>query len=196
MLLNDTSAVVDNDFIEHIVESNITDDCLVLALRTIFSELNLTAVIHPLVHEKEVQQGKPRIELLKKEDILHVAIFSDIFINDPARKGYYFFLVKELYRHLRGQALPVNGEDILTYWSRRQSLGEIHSVSMCLVCGCGIFLSDDSDSKVLEEYVKRTSLGSIAVYKRAELVDKHLQEGTTKLTRHTRQSLSHTPNKQ
>lgn len=191
MLLDNTSAAVDNDFISHVIESRILDDELIKSLRTIFSELNLTAVVHPLVHEKEVQQDKPRVHLLTEEGILHIAAFSDIFQGDPDRKNYYILLVKELYRHLKGTVFPVGDEAILTYWVRRQSLGEVHSVSMCLVCGSGIFLSDDGDARALAAYVKRMCIGTISVYNRAELIDKHIQEGSTKIARESRKSLAH-----
>lgn len=193
MLLDSKTAVVDNDFISHIIETHIMDDALISALRAVFSKLDLTAVVHPLVHKNEVQQDKRRFLLLIQENILHIADFSDIFLGDSERKAYYLFLVQELYRHLKGSPLPVDDEAILTYWVRQQSLGEIHSISMCLVCGSGIFLSDDGDSKILERYVKQMAIGAIVIYKRKELIEEYQKIGGTELPRHIRQSLAHAP---
>lgn len=194
MCLDDMCAVVDNDFLQHMAETRLTDEALVSALKTILSDLELTAVIHPLVLEKEVLKDKPRIRLLLEKAVVSAAAFDDIFLGDPGdleRRAYYLYLVKELYRHLQGEPLPVDGEDIFTYWIRGRSLGEVHSVSMCLVCGSGIFLSDDGDAKALESYVRRAALGSISVYRREELIDRHLQSGAAKLSRHTRRALTH-----
>lgn len=191
MRLDQTCAVVDNDFLQHMAETRLPEETLVKVLETIFSDLGLTAVLHPLVYEKEVLMDKPRVRLLVEEAIVHAATFGDIFLGDPEREAYYLYLMKELYRHLRGEALPVDGEDILTYWVRGKSLGEVHSVSMCLVCGSGIFLSDDEDAKALEGYVRRASLGTVLVYRREELIDRHLRSGATRLPRHTRKALAH-----
>lgn len=194
MRLDHTCAVADNDFIQHMAEARLPDDTLVEALRTILSDLGLTAVVHPLVYEREVLQDKPRVRLLLEEAVVCAATFGDLFLGDPGdpeRRAYYLYLVKELYRHLRGEALPVDGESILTYWARERSLGEVHSVSMCLVCGSGIFLSDDADAKALERYVRWAALGAVSVYRRKELVDRHLQSGAGKLPRNVRKSLAH-----
>ena len=75
----------------------------------------------------------------------------------------------------------------------RSSLGEVHSVATCLTCGCGIFLSDDNDSKMLQRFIAEKSIGKISVYNRKELVDMHLDQGGTKLPRKVRQSLTHRP---
>lgn len=146
MQIDTHTAVVDNDFVNHLAESHLVNERLVDVLKVIFSELGLTAVMHPLVYQKELLQDNVRIRLLFKNNVIEKAEFSYIFQDDSARKNYYIYLVKNLYRAFSGKELPVSGESVLSYWVRHASLGEIHSVSMCLVCGCGIFLSDDKDS--------------------------------------------------
>ena len=143
------------------------------------------------LYEKELLQGNLRIDKLFDTKVLEKAEFEDIFQGNSAKRTYYLSLVKRLYRSLRGEDLPVSGEAILTYWIRQQSLGELHSVSMCLVCGCGVFLSDDGDSKALKKIIETQMLGSIEVYNRKEFFDKHLSEGETKLGRKERRSLTH-----
>ena len=96
---------------------------------------------------------------------------QDIFQSNTARETCYRFLVPELHRRLTGAAL-LNGVDVVTYWKRQSSLGEVHSVAMCLVCGFGLFLSDDRDSKALKQIVEQQSLGQIDIYNRQEVLDR------------------------
>lgn len=191
MIIDAKSAAVDNDFVDHIVESRIDDAQLVAILNKAFSELGLTAIMHPLVYEKELMKDRKRVKSLFSGAVIYKVEFADIFQGDSGKKQYYTYLVSQLYRGLTGKTLQVSSDNILTYWVRRNSLGEVHSVAMCLVCGCGIFLSDDGDSKALGEYIKRMSLGEILVYNRREFFEKHAQEGTTAIPRHERKSLTH-----
>lgn len=190
MQIDGSTAVVDNDFIIHLVESRLEDDVLLSSISHIFDDLGLTALIHPLVYEKELPQDNVRVKLMLHRSIIQRVQFSDIFQNDE-QEAYYYFLVQELYHARTGRDFPVSGKDIQVYWKRRDSLGEVHSISMCMVCGCGIFLSDDSDSKWLGSYVRNRAMGSIAVYNRTELVDKYLEVGGTPISRSVRKSLTH-----
>ena len=194
MQIDRTTAVVDNDFINHLADSKISENDLLSALACIFSELELVAVIHPLVFSKEVFIEKVRVKLLFDKNIIQKAGFSDIFSDDSEKELYYYYLVEELYYSLTGEKLPASGRQIQLYWKRGISLGEVHSLSMCLVCGCGLFLSDDHDAKRLRDYIKLKSIGSISVYDRTELINKHLKEGKTQLPRTTRKSLAHKRN--
>ena len=191
MTLDVNTAAIDNDFIGHLVEAHLDDDRLTCLLNIIFSELSLSIVMHPLVYEHELLKDKPRITMLFNQGIVNKAEFADIHQNDPVKKSYYAFLVENLYRDLRGEPLPLSGEDIFTRWLRRVSLGEVHSVAMCLTCGCGIFLSDDGDSKILQNIIKDKAIGNVCIYNRKELVDVHLERGKTKLSRKERLSLAH-----
>lgn len=191
MILDAKTAVVDNDFVNHLIESKLDNAKLVAVLNIVFSDLGLTAVMHPLVYEKELLHDRDRVKLLFQEAVLHKAEFADIFQNDAGKKAYYIFLVTQLYRALTGKVLPVSGDDVLTFWVRKNSLGEVHSVAMCLVCGSGIFLSDDGDSKVLKAHVDRMAIGKINVFNRDEFIQKHMLEGETKLSRMEKRSLTH-----
>ena len=186
-------AVIDNDFIEHVASSNLSNDELINTLKTIISELELDVVVHPLVYEHEVRKTTPRVKILFKQNVISEANYSFLG-SDSAKKAYYCMLVSELYKSLTEETLSATGEEIFTFWVRLHSLGEIHSVSMCLVCGCGIFLSDDNDSKKLKLLIEKKSLGSIEVYNRAELIDKHLDKGKTNISRAIRRSLAHVRN--
>ena len=191
MMLDARSAIIDNDFVNSLAESRLTDETFLAALRTVFSDLNLQAVMHPLVWEHELLQKRPRIALMIREQIIRKAEFLDIFQGDPSKKAYYIYLVKELYASLTGDRFPAADEMLLQYWVRRMSLGEVHSIAMCLVCGCGIFLSDDGDAKALKRHIEKRALGSVTVYNRAEFLRKHAAEGERSLDRHDLRSLSH-----
>lgn len=185
------TAVVDNDFINHLIDSKLDDERLLAVLNLVFGDMGLCAVIHPLVYEKELMLDNARILLLLRKEVLQKAEFADIFQDDPEKRTYYIYLTKELYRRLTGNALPADEEAVLQYWVRKSSLGEVHSVSMCLVCQSGIFLSDDGDSKRLKMYIDQMAIGKIDVYNRKEFFEKHMQEGMNKLKRPERRALTH-----
>lgn len=153
MQIDNSTAIVDNDFINHLAGSRIADDLLVCSLLVIFNSLSLVAAIHPLVYDKELFPQTDRIKLLFQKEVIRRLTFDDAFEQDSDKETYYCYLVAELYSYLNGYSLPVAGREVLNYWKRRESLGEVHSLSLCLVCDCGIFLSDDSDSKRLAEYI-------------------------------------------
>lgn len=131
--------------------------------------------------------------MLFDRGIVAKAEFSDIHQNDDSKKAYYAYLVENLYRAISGDALPasLSSESLFARWLSRSSLGEVHSVATCLTCGCGIFFSDDSDSKRLQHFITEKAIGTINVYNRKELIDKHLAQGGAKLPRKVRQSLTH-----
>ena len=191
MQIDSSTAVVDNDFIIHLVESRLDDDVLLNSIRRIFDDLGLTALIHPLVYEKELPRDNVRVKLMFRQSIIQKVQFADIFQNEE-QEEYYYFLVQELYHARTGNDFPASGKEIQVYWKRRDSLGEVHSISMCMVCGCGIFFSDDKDSKWLGNYIRNKAMGSITVYNRTELVDKYLEESTETILRAVRKSLTHT----
>lgn len=192
MTLDAHTAVVDNDFINHLVESRLDDTRLIAVLNIVFSDLGLTAVVHPLVYDNEVMHNHVRTKLLFQNQTVQKAEFSDIFQGDANKQAYYIFLVTQLYRKLTGKVLPVSGNAVLSYWVRKNSLGEVHSISMCLICQSGIFLSDDGDSKELKKCVEQMALGKVDVYNRAEFFDKHMNEGINKIARTEKRSLTHT----
>ena len=192
MQIDNSTAIVDNDFINHLAGSRIADDLLVCSLLDIFNSLSVAAAIHPLVYDKELFPQTDRIKLLFQKEVIRRLTFDDAFEQDSDKETYYCYLVAELYSYLNGYSLPVAGREVLNYWKRRESLGEVHSLSLCLVCDCGIFLSDDSDSKRLAEYIIRKSLGTVCVYNRKELIDKSINEAATQIPRKIRQSLGHT----
>ena len=188
MTIDERSAVVDNDFAGHLADSKLNDARLIELLNIAFSKSELTAVMHPLVYEKELLKTNRRIMLLFQALIFQKAEFNDIFQNDSGKRTYYILMVKELYKALTGKVLDASGDKVLSHWVRKSSLGEVHSLSMCLVCNCGIFLSDDSDSKKIQDYIENKVLVKLNVYDRTEFLDERLQD---EASRSERRSLTH-----
>ena len=78
MKIDEQTAVVDNDFTNHLAEAHLDDDQLVELLHTIFSDLDLLVAIHPLVYQYELRQDLPRIRLLFDRGVVAKAEFADI----------------------------------------------------------------------------------------------------------------------
>ena len=190
MQLDDKTAAVDNDFLNHIIEAQMPIEEITSYMMETFSELGLTAIMHPLVYEKEVLHTD-RADSLFENRAICVVSFSDIFQDSPAKKLYYLRLVAQFYNALNGVCIPTSEENILTYWKRQESLGEIHSLSMCLTNGCAIFLSDDGDSKYLKKYIEANSLGDVKVYNRDEYFKLYQDSGNANIPRKARKALTH-----
>lgn len=185
------TAVLDADFIIHISEMERPPAHAAAILDDILSALDLRAVVHPLVYDKEINRDNPTVAALIAENVVCPLAFDrDVFRGDAEKEAYYRYLVPELYRRLTGDSLPVDA-DVLTFWKRQSSLGEIHSVAMCLICQFGLFLSDDGDSKALKQIVEHQTLGQINVYNRQEILKQYVDAGEPALSRADRRAFAH-----
>lgn len=186
-----TKAAVDTDFINHLVESRTTgkiSDYLIKALE----DLKLSAIIHPLIYKYEIDKSKSEIiELFEKKAINKIE-FEDIFFNTGA-KEYYVFLFKELLFEVLGDSIisTYTENEILNKWKYKSNYGEVHTISMSLIIGCAIFLSDDGDSKYLKKIIEDKGFGKIEVYNRKEFFDKHTQEAEIAIPRKERNKMTH-----
>lgn len=185
-------AAVDTDFANKLAESRIGIKNVIEKLTLIFGELKLDAIVHPLLYENELFfNNKAEITEMFLSGVLRKIDFIDIFNEDDKKILYYKYIVSELYNVINGEPFPFSDEEILIRWQADKSLGEVHTLSMCMVIDCGIFLSDDNDSKKLSNYIQLNLGGNIVVYDRKELVEKHVDEGVTSIIRRERQSLTH-----
>ena len=177
MSIDKNSAAVDNDFINKVAQIKTGTMSPENILGEIFAALQIHGIMHPLVYEKELLKDRP-------------GSFDDIFQGDEGKKAYYMFLVPELYNALMGRRFPED-KDVFTFWIRQNSLGEIHSVSMCLVSECAIFLSDDGDSKALKNIVNQRAMGAIEVFNRNEIVKQYKKSGAKALKRTDCKAFTH-----
>lgn len=170
MIVDHTAAVFDTDFTNHICETKLEIEKIRGILYNLLQTMNLQGIMHPLVYEKELILNTCSKDLFD-QNIIAVPSFEDVFQQDEERKTYYCnFLVPQLYRQMNGKSLPPDW-DVLNSWGAKQNLGEIHSIAMCLVCGCGIFLSDDSDAKKIRNLIEEQMPDSIKVYNRTEIMN-------------------------
>ena len=180
MVIDKNSALVDNDFVGHVSDIDRPQEEVADITKRILSGLSVIAIMHPLVYDNELLKSDRNLFFFS-EGIFHQTSFSEIFQEDKEKENYYCYLVPELYKKLNGAIYDTKGQPMLTYWVRKESLGEIHSMATCLVCGCGIFLSDDKDSKRLRETIEKEYSEVISVYDREDVV-KLIPSGTVSRT--------------
>lgn len=190
MRIDSNAAAVDNDFIVKVAETKIASMAPVDILSEIFRGLNIQGIIHPLVYDKEVMLENPVVQSFFIKHVIDPLEFEDIFQGNDDKKAYYEFLVPELFNALRGEPFP-EGTDVLTYWKRQCSLGEIHTVSMCLITNCSLFLSDDGDSKALMNIVFDKFAAHIGVYNRNDIIKFYQDSGATGLSRKEKRAFAH-----
>lgn len=183
---------MDNDFISHLVETKITDGEFIAYLRKVLLGMELEAIMHPLVYEKELPKNSQRTMQLFKEKIIHKVEFLDITGNDAAKESYYSFLVRSFYSELFRKPFPVADDQLQGFWKAKSSLGEIHTMAMCLLCGCNLFMSDDGDSQRLARFIQNKTLGQIMVYRRKDLFDEYENKGNPPIPRKIKRALTHT----
>ena len=189
MIIDSNSALIDNDFLNHALDMKKSDEEVILIISEIFHELSVEPAIHPLVLENEVLE-KHKASRIFSEKIIKTPTLDDIHENNEAKQLYYANMVQELYKKFTGSELDLRGETVFTFWCRQASLGEIHSLATCLLCGCGIFLSDDKDSLILKRIIEENFLVQIIVHNRQAVVDE-LRARDSTLSRKDLRALAH-----
>jgi hypothetical protein len=111
--------------------------------------------MHELVHKHEVIAPTTTIQAIFDNKIVHILEF--IAALSLEEKEYYKMIVSELYNRFRGSSFPVN--NILSDWKAGESLGEVHSIAMCVFFEYDMFLSDDHESKALSHIAKEAFSG-------------------------------------
>ncbi len=191
MQIDNTSALVDANFINGLGESNLSCEILIERLKTIFREIFLKAIVHPLIYDNELLNKGEKMTRLFSENVIFRTSFDEIFSGEQPKIDYYSMVIEELYYKINGEKINTYNKGILNFWCSEKNLGEIHSLATCLICDCVVFLSDDGDSSELSNYIKDKYKKYINIYNRLELIDKHLREGSTKITRSERRSITH-----
>ncbi len=190
-----TLAVVDNDFLNHLVETKNLSIDIKEAIVLLFNELNVNPVMHELVYKNELFCGgayintsqQKALELIT-EGIVSVVSLSSI-ISAPGAAVYYTILFEEIYNKF--SEVPLPRINVLTDWRAKLSLGEVHSVVMCFFMKCGIFLSDDGDAQSLRQYLTESTGFTIDIYNREMACDRAKEIGSGNFPRKIRQALSH-----
>lgn len=186
-------AAVDNDFVMHIAETEFKDRNLVDVVSTMFSDMNVEPIMHELVYKHELEggadsRGKPIALNFFSEGIISQKLVAD-FLDSDSKKNYYKTVLKKLYYDFKGP-LPSSISDILSDWVSSASLGETHTMAMCAMIKCGIFLSDDKGSRELAHILKRQYAFNVKTYNREEAI-KYMTELGTSIKKHDRNALKH-----
>lgn len=161
------TAVVDTDFLNHLVEIRKPPDYVHTLICDFFDALRVRPVIHPLLFKYEVPSGQVSISKLFSEKIFEVVPFVEFLgnVNDPRRR-YYAMQIAEIYKEFKGCSCPVS--DVFCHWEKKASLGEVHCVVMCFFLNCPLFLSDDKDAQRLSAILKRKTQYPIVIYNRQD----------------------------
>ncbi len=188
-------AAIDNDFVMHLAEINWTMKELNEKVGVFFSSMDICPIMHELVYTNEMQGGADFKDKTKAMSFFQNNIINEkkmnSFLETNAKKKYYEMVFKEIYRDLKGN-LPAGIKNIFVDWVAHSSLGETHTVAMCCVLECDIFLSDDGDSKQLATILENKKAFSINVYNRSDAM-KELVKDYSKLNKHDRRTLKHVP---
>lgn len=78
MIVDQSAAVFDTDFIHHICETKLDMEKICAILCRLLQAMQLQGVMHPLVYEKELIQNDRTRELFA-QGIIAVPSFADIF---------------------------------------------------------------------------------------------------------------------
>lgn len=167
-MLDSSYALVDNDFLSHALETKFDGEKICSILRAIFDVLDKQPVVHPWLATYELLTDNDLVSKVISENIIELASWENIHDNQEEQKTYYAILFKELYKKVYG--ISLNAPDIYTYSVKQQSLGELHNITTCMICGCNLILSDDSDSKRFKRIISQTAVCNFVVYNREDLV--------------------------
>ena len=181
-------AAVDNDFLEKLVSIEKFNAFELICLCC--ESFNVDPIIHSLVYDNEVQQEHPITKKLIDGNVLSI-LACESFIPSMAEQIYYEIVVRDLYYKLKEKELDL--KDIFKEWKRQESLGEIHSISMCILIKCDIFLSDDNDSKEIRRLAQSSTrfIKDIQILNRNEFCDKIHELPDQPISREMRRSIGH-----
>ena len=165
-------AAIDNDFLTHFAGTNGERDQVCALIQDFFQSLNVTPQMHELVWQREVRQDDPVIRQLIANQTVQIQTIVQKLQGNPQKARYYEMLVKSVYRELYGEEYPC---DVFTQWKYQQSLGEIHSIIMCMFLNYVCLLSDDKAARKLQWVMKSKAGRDIPIYSREDC-RKYLQE--------------------
>lgn len=192
MEICESTAFVDTDFILHIAGIHKSDIEICCMLKTVLLRLEVFAAVHPLVYENELPKTNTIVNKFFEEEIIAKPTLQEIFKNNQEKTDYYAFVFSTLLSRFSGIHTVYDYETVKSYWKRGQSLGEIHSIAMCIVYNCGLFLSDDSDSKKILAQAQDICLPYLKVYNRKDIISVAQTEGYQLFSsRHERQAFAH-----
>lgn len=186
-------AVVDNDFIIHLSETEFKEKSVSDVVSCLFDEMQVDPIMHSLVYQHELNcdgvpdSAKNTALKLFEQKIIEIYHLTEIE-KDEDKKSYYQAVFEEAYFGIHGKKVLF---DIFKDWKAGTSLGETHSLALCAVIECGIFLSDDSDSVKISEYLRNKLAFETKIYNRKKACERAREIGQGKLDKCTRRAIAH-----
>lgn len=189
-------AAIDNDFLCHIAEIKLDNGIdLNELVKKFFAGMDVAPIIHTLVYKNESNDAgnsentRNRINSFLSDNILSIKEKNEI-VPSKAKEIYYQTVFEELYREFKGD-IPENIKDIWEDWEKKASFGETHTVAMCCLIECGIFLSDDHGANLLKKIIAEKYNFAVEVYDRSEAVRYVQEHGKNNLVKWERKVLKH-----
>lgn len=170
--MNNNKAIIDNDFLDKVVNAPKNSDGKDLFKRTM-RELNVTPVINFYVAQHEVMENSKCKELINEG---YIQVIQPRDFLDMENTESYCETIKSWYRQYNGERVPVEA-DMLKFHSGGKSLGEMHSLLMAAYMNLPFFLSDDGDAKEIAEDKIESSKTTIKVL---NLIDVYIEIGQKK----------------
>ena len=164
------TAVIDNDFLNNLIDLRNHNDAYDIIVQ-FFAALDYKIVMHPLVfkHEKNPIYY-PLMDRLFNEKVITVPELSELWSNISGGKTFYELMVKKVYSEFTGKQYPCH--DVCGDWKKQDSLGEVHSVVMCIYMDCECFLSDDGEAvKYLGNATESATQKAVLIYDRQKCCD-------------------------
>ncbi len=167
MLIDDNTVAVDRDVIQHLAQTRLPENRIIEDVRLLFDGHNKNAVVHPLIYKNEVIRPTRVEKRFFSEKIIQVPKLPEVYQSNELMKQFYIDYFMDMYRFYFGEEFS-SESDVFSKWEKDRSLGEMHSLAMCLTCGCHMFISDDGDSKELNNFIESKLEKSIKVFNRDE----------------------------
>ena len=177
-------ALIDTDFLSHIADIKKVDP--IQTFKHYCSAAQLDVCMHERVYEEEAKTF-PTTTPFFEHKAIEILRFIDA-LNEDERTLYKMY-VTHLYSSFKKEPYPCGG-DVFQGWQRKCSLGEVHSIAVCIMFAYSIFLSDDKDSKKIHTIAKENFKGKNSkVLNRKEAIDAITE--FSNLTRSERRAISH-----
>ncbi|MBE6741873.1 MAG: hypothetical protein E7570_06160 [Ruminococcaceae bacterium] len=172
---NKRRALVDTDFVNHIISSSTNGKDI---LQKIFEEFNIIPVVHPWVAANEfVTTG---LQNLLKTGIIKVLSQSEIVGSDDEFLKQYEAVASQMYLRLNDESISFDGK-IFEIRKAQSSLGEIHTVITAKYLSIPIMCSDDHGAKDIAPLVNNDSF-KLCVYNAFDVINEISQNSETKIT--------------
>lgn len=165
-------AAIDNDFLNHLVETTGSQEEICSLIQDFFQGLDLSPELHQFIWQHETDQNNPVIRQLLVDKVVALQTLSNILTTRPDGGRYYELLVRTVYREMTGREYPC---DVYHGWVKSQSLGEVHCAVTCLFLNYVCLLSDDKEAKNLKTIMKHKASRPVTILNRTDCRN-YLQE--------------------